>query len=217
MPTVVNGRTLGVERNGIFTAANTDPIFEGRLWTDAAASWRDMRAAALADGIQPWEFAPAGPNSSARSLPAQEHFWFVYKRDGFPVAAVPGTSNHGWAIAVDVKTRRAAAWIIANGHRFGWSHDEGLRVGEWWHMRYLGGYKAKRHPAPLVGLKADERRWCRELDRLRRTKQDTRRQQVLVNVLTKRRKAIFHVAQETGWTKWHRRERYHALLARTHH
>lgn len=96
---------------------------------------------------------PAGPRSSARDRPSQDHFW----RSQPPPAARPYTSNHGWAIAVDIGGRRAAAWMMRNGHRFGWSWDEGRRVGEWWHFRYVGVSKARLRQLaagadPLRGL-----------------------------------------------------------------
>ena len=158
MPTFVNGRALGVSSNGAFDQSNTDPIPGGRLWPEAAVTWNAMRKAALASGIQPWEFVPAGPNSSARSRPAQSFFW----RNQPPPAAPPFTSNHGWGIAVDVATRRAAAWILAHGSKFGWSWDEGRRVGEWWHFRYVGVSRARLMAIrsavnPLKGLSTRER------------------------------------------------------------
>jgi D-alanyl-D-alanine carboxypeptidase len=37
------------------------------------------------------------------------------------LGAVPGTSNHGWGVAVDADITNPAtkAWLQANGHRFG--------------------------------------------------------------------------------------------------
>jgi hypothetical protein len=216
MPTTVNGRRLGVAENGKFSTKNTDPIYLGRLWngsgTDddgAAASWGAMRAAALLDGIPSEHFAPGGPASSARSIIQQDYFWAHRP----PPAAYPGTSNHGWGIAVDIPFADAQAWLRRNAHRFGWSNDEGRRVGEAWHWRYVGGYKVKRDR--LSGYPADEKRWVRELDRLRRTKKDPDRQRVLVRVMTERRKLIWHAAQVSGWSKLKRRERYGSLYART--
>lgn len=218
MPVQVNGRMLGVQQNGVFTDANTDPIPGGRLWPEAAATWLAMRAAYVADGGHPDDFMPAGPISSARSRAAQDHTWAVYMAGG-PVAAVRYTSNHGWGIAVDVKTQAAAAWIIRNGARFGWSHDEGLRVGEWWHMRYIGASKAtlaRLRRDPLAGYTAAERRWIREYDQLRREQRDPARQRVLERVMTEARKRIWKAAttDRHGWTRL-RRRRYASLKTRT--
>lgn len=61
-----------------------------------------------------------------------------YRKPGNAAAAVPGTSNHGWATAVDVtglgafgssRFNQFAAVAIANG----WSNAEGRSVNEPWH------------------------------------------------------------------------------------
>lgn len=219
MPVLVNGRMLGVASNGVFTTANTDPIPGGRLWPEAAATWNAMRAAYIADGGHPDDFMPAGPISSARSRAAQDHTWAVYMAGG-PVAAVRYTSNHGWGIAVDVKTRAAAAWIIRNGARFGWSHDEGLRVGEWWHMAYVGASRAalaRLRRDPMAGFTAAEKRWIREYDALGRPiPHNLARRRVLRRVMTEQRKRIWAAAtsDRKGWTRL-RRRRYASLKART--
>ncbi|PPK64196.1 D-alanyl-D-alanine carboxypeptidase family protein [Actinokineospora auranticolor] len=64
------------------------------------------------------------------------------------LAAVPGTSNHGWGLAVDlcggVQSHGTAeyAWMIANAPRFGWSNPPWARPGagreEPWHWEYTG-------------------------------------------------------------------------------
>jgi hypothetical protein len=173
-----------------------------------------MRAAYVADGGHPDDFTPAGPNSSARTIAAQESFYAHQP----PPAAYPGTSNHGWAIAVDVRTKAAAAWLYRHVAAWGWSHDEGLRVGEWWHFRYVGAPKSvlrRLRSDALAGYTASERRWIREYDRLKRERRDVRRRRVLRRVMTEQRKRIWREAQRTGWKKSNRRQRYHSLLART--
>ena len=140
------------------------------------------------------------------------------------MAARPGTSNHGWGIAVDVKTKQAAAWIMRNGAPYGWSHDEGARVGEWWHFRYVGAPKATlRRLAhdPFAGYTKSERRWVREYDRLVRTHSDPQRRTVLRTVMKTQRKRIWRLSQPRGrggdgkgWTRL-RTRRYASLLART--
>jgi hypothetical protein len=208
-PVEIGRRSLGVQRNGVFTEANTAPIPGGRLWTEAAGAWNDMRAAAIENGVAPSDFVPCGPVSSARPLAAQRWFWAHRP----PAAAFPGTSNHGWGLAVDVKTRAAAAWILAHGERFGWSWDEGSRVGEWWHFRYVGGYVAR--PDRLAHLTSEERRWVSEYDRLRRERRDPERRRVLRRVMRRRRRGIWAEAHRTGWDVKNREKRYRSLLART--
>lgn len=87
-------------------------------------------------------------------------------------AATPGTSNHGWGLAMDIsgianpigtlknnKTDRASAyrtptykWLFANSWKFGIYSPVKLRddvgsVDEWWHFEYQGN---KGAPAPLI-------------------------------------------------------------------
>jgi GH24 family phage-related lysozyme (muramidase) len=68
----------------------------------------------------------------------------------------------------------------------------------------------------LPWLQADERRWVEEYDHLHSHHENPGRQQVLLRVLTGRRKAIWHAAQDHGgWELRHRRQRYHSLRMRT--
>lgn len=63
------------------------------------------------------------------------------------LAARPGTSNHGWGLAVDLSgiggegTVRHT-WLRANGPLYGWQHPSWARVGgskpESWHFEYVG-------------------------------------------------------------------------------
>jgi LAS superfamily LD-carboxypeptidase LdcB len=71
----------------------------------------------------------------------------VYQRKP-GLAAVPGTSNHGWGQAVDfcggIQTAGSAAyrWMEANAGRFGWVHPEWARPAgskpEAWHWEFQG-------------------------------------------------------------------------------
>lgn len=49
-----------------------------------------------------------------------------YQRPGTAVAAVPGTSNHGWGQAIDFSTSAPGAitWLAGNGARFGWKRPD---------------------------------------------------------------------------------------------
>lgn len=54
-----------------------------------------------------------------------------------PTTAVPGTSNHGWGLAIDfVVTSSWQTWMLANAGRFGWSWEI---QSEAWHLRYVAG------------------------------------------------------------------------------
>ena len=64
------------------------------------------------------------------------------------LAAVPGTSNHGWGLALDlcggIQTFGTApyAWMVANAGRFGFLHptwaDPGRGREEPWHCEFAG-------------------------------------------------------------------------------
>lgn len=59
--------------------------------------------------------------------------------DPYATAAVPGTSNHGLGLAVDVANAagRRLVWLEANAVRFGWSWE--TVPEEPWHLRYVTG------------------------------------------------------------------------------
>jgi LAS superfamily LD-carboxypeptidase LdcB len=77
-------------------------------------------------------------------------YWVMKQIDGkWPaMAAAPGTSNHGWALAVDFAeeldgdpqvesiSSRAVAWLVKNAHIYGWSAEA---QSEPWHWRYIAG------------------------------------------------------------------------------
>lgn len=58
-----------------------------------------------------------GPNSSYRTLQQQEE---MARRYGIGQAARPGTSNHGFGIAVDVVKDNAWKWFVSNSQRYGY-------------------------------------------------------------------------------------------------
>lgn len=69
----------------------------------------------------------------------QGRAWF--RRAGTAAAAVPGTSNHGWALAVDIANvggfnSTFYRWLTDNAPLFGFSNTEGHSVGEAWHWVY---------------------------------------------------------------------------------
>jgi LAS superfamily LD-carboxypeptidase LdcB len=125
----------------------------------AAAAWVALCAAAKADGHI------LLPYSSYRSYEKQKALFLArystaykantdrkvwegktwYRHTGATTAA-PGTSNHGWGLAVDVRVKRngssipiddaAVAWLVENEERFGFSHEI---QSEPWHIRYWAG------------------------------------------------------------------------------
>lgn len=109
---------LAVSGNGQLPATSLESIGQGghRLWGPAAAAWRGAVEAAARDGID------LKVTDSYRSYDEQVDLVQrkgLYADGGY--GAVPGTSNHGWGLAVDVDTTDPAtqSWIRANGFRFG--------------------------------------------------------------------------------------------------
>ena len=77
-------------------------------------------------------------------------------------AATPGTSNHGWAIAVDFTGginrfgTPQHVWMQENAPAFGWVHPEwarrGGRLPEPWHWEFWGTPDAETGEAPSPGI-----------------------------------------------------------------
>ncbi|WP_420452521.1 M15 family metallopeptidase [Ilumatobacter sp.] len=88
-----------------------------RLYAPAAASWNNVVEAAAAEGIE------LRITDSYRDYDEQVDLVRrkgLYSQGG--LAATPGTSNHGWGLAVDADVRdpRTLQWLKVNGPRFGW-------------------------------------------------------------------------------------------------
>lgn len=126
-----------------------------RLCMPAARSWRALCAAARAAGHVVKATSAA---DSYRSYEQQENAFRTrytttylagrpyktwngvrwYQRPNTAQLAVPGTSNHGLAVTVDVANASGAllAWLVANAPRFGWFWE---LQDEPWHIRYCTG------------------------------------------------------------------------------
>ncbi len=147
--------------NGRMPDALLAPIPNGRLHLLAARSWDAMRAHAAADGVA---LRPTSLVDSYRPLPVQiatfeqryvalpkwepsarrwaGKWWRL--RPGNAAAAVPGTSNHGWGLAIDYARDGGAQavqqrdrWVRAWASHYGWGAD---RVrSEPWHLEYVAG------------------------------------------------------------------------------
>jgi hypothetical protein len=121
--------------NGRLPDSALAPIAGGRLRKDAAASWNAMNDEARRRyGVT---LLPLGDASSYRTYGQQLYLW-----DHVPHAhdtnwvARPGTSNHGWGLAVDLRTRQMR-WIVDQiGAKYGWAKVWSDAPVEWWHIRY---------------------------------------------------------------------------------
>ncbi|MCB0998688.1 MAG: M15 family metallopeptidase [Ilumatobacteraceae bacterium] len=105
--------------NGRIPAGVLQPIGQGGhvLYAPAAEAWQQAVQAAAADGID------LRITDSYRTYDQQVDLVErkgLYSQGGY--GATPGTSNHGWGLAVDVDVTDPAtlSWMRANGHRFGY-------------------------------------------------------------------------------------------------
>jgi hypothetical protein len=116
--------------NGRIPASKTESIGSGeRLAPGAAGPFKDMRAAARKAGVS------IGITDGYRSLADQQRLHRqLGPYNGSGGAAVPGTSNHGWGLSVDLGLNaKSTRWMGANASRFGFFNDV---PGEPWHWTY---------------------------------------------------------------------------------
>lgn len=136
-----------------------------RLVAVAARAWRALEAAALAAGHV---LKATSGGDSYRSYAAQDSLfrsrytttrlagrptksWLGltwWQRPDMAEAAVPGTSNHGWGLAVDIGeesdgdsgvesiSQATVDWLSANAAAYGWSAE---LQSEPWHWRWWAG------------------------------------------------------------------------------
>lgn len=127
-----NGRLPTSVLRGVFA-----PTAHTVLERDAAAAWNTMRQCAIPRGV---DLYPGGPDSAYRPYGRQLYYRALYLSHRGNVAAIPGTSNHGWGNAVDDPAARAQAYIRKYGLGYRWSWYEGRRVGEAWHFTKVGRF-----------------------------------------------------------------------------
>lgn len=142
-PVAASSATSGGYANGRIPARELCTIGQGahRLQCGAAASFRQL-SAAYADTFG----APLRVTDSYRTYAAQVS---CRARKG-PLCAVPGTSNHGLGLAVDLAPpahvcgSAAHRWLERNAGRYGWLWPAWARpgtgthgaAGECWHWQY---------------------------------------------------------------------------------
>ncbi|MCZ2857129.1 D-alanyl-D-alanine carboxypeptidase family protein [Blastococcus sp. VKM Ac-2987] len=140
-PSFGGARAWGGYPNGLIPPSAMCPLgVAGHvLRCDAAAAYRALSSAYAADFD-----APLCITDSYRTYAGQVRLYGQKPA----LAAVPGTSNHGWGLAVDlcggVQTFGTPqyAWMVANAGRFGFLHptwaDPGNGREEPWHWEYAG-------------------------------------------------------------------------------
>jgi Putative peptidoglycan binding domain len=68
-------------------------------------------------------------------------------------AAIPGTSNHGWGINIDLMTTAQRNFIDRRGAQYGWSKSWSDAAWEWWHITWRAGHYRGGLPAKVRVLK----------------------------------------------------------------
>jgi cell wall-associated NlpC family hydrolase len=140
-PSYDGARSWGGYPNGLIPPSAMCPLGVAghSLRCDAAAAYRAMSAAFAASFG-----SPICITDSYRTYAGQVRLYGQKPA----LAAVPGTSNHGWGLAVDlcggIERFGTAqyAWMTANAGRFGFLHphwaDPGNGREEPWHWEYAG-------------------------------------------------------------------------------
>lgn len=128
--------------NGRLPRAVLRPIPSGFLRRRPARAWNAMHAKIKAEtGI---DVRPTGSKSSYRTYDQQVELRAMWCNQGkCENAAVPGTSNHGWGLAVDVATPAMRSAIDKFGEPYGWAKKWSDASHEWWHLRYKSGVYRK--------------------------------------------------------------------------
>lgn len=174
---------MGAAQNGRLPDSALAPIpGGGRLLAAVAVTW--LAIIAEVETLHGWTPRPTGPLDAYRpyggSYYAQvETFLRRYSRTriagrptktwngvtywlrpGQAAAATPGTSNHGWACAVDVTGLGGFAGLryrqfSAVASRYGWTNTEGRRIGEPWHWVDVGNAHLVANGLTTIGVVAD--------------------------------------------------------------
>ena len=136
------GKPTAGQSNGNLDPGSLCPLWRApghKLRADAAKAFNAMSKFHAAT-----RGAPLCVTDSYRSY--SEQVALYQRKPG--LAAVPGTSNHGWGVAVDLCGgverfgTSAHEWMRANAPRFGWIHPDWARQGgskpEAWHWEFTG-------------------------------------------------------------------------------
>lgn len=116
------------------------PSLELYLRKDAAAAFNTMNL--IARRLKVPLYA-TGPISAYRSYEQQLEAKRLYGSN----AATPGTSNHGWGLAVDIPETKQQIMINQIGAKFGWQKKWSDASWEPWHFKWREGVW-KQRPDP---------------------------------------------------------------------
>ena len=130
------------------------------LYTPASTSFVSMRQAAKSAGIELWITGgyrnyEGQVSCATRKGSSDQNQWLIQNNIPIPPVAipngwcaVPGRSNHGWGLAIDIghesypcsKGTPCWFWMLDNAQSYGWC-DFGGGLREPWHWQYVGSGK----------------------------------------------------------------------------
>lgn len=138
--------TIAGQRNGELPASQLTAVTAScQVYADAAESIERLVAAAWAEGVR------IGLGSCYRDLAGQvaaREYWCGLGQ--CEMAAVPGTSQHGWGKAIDFSEKGVSltfdspgyTWMKNNAWKYGWNHpgwaEPGGTAPEPWHWEWVG-------------------------------------------------------------------------------
>ena len=128
------------------------------VYWEMAESMRQMLSGAAHAGVT---ITPSSCYRDYAGQVAARESWCA--RGACHMAAVPGTSNHGWGKAVDFREGAQLmtydspgyAWLVANAGIYGWIQPKGMKQGgpvpEPWHWEWIGD-GGKMFPGEYFGV-----------------------------------------------------------------
>jgi hypothetical protein len=180
------------------------------LRKDAAESFNAMRA-----HVQKQTGYVLTLNAAYRTYGKQVSLYDDYRAGVGNLAAFPGTSNHGWGMAVDLHDPYTARrHLDAYGAPFGWSKTWSDAQREVWHICFRPDVWQQNRAKlidPFAVLLEDEKGWLRQYLQLKHTGQDPASRRRLWHLLRKRRRGIWRSAQKEGWATHKRGARYEII------
>ncbi len=152
-------------------------------------------------------------NAAYRTYAKQVYLYNGYTsgQPGFNLAANPGTSNHGWGLAIDLASQTDRHYIDLLGSPFGWAKRWSDAQVEWWHIKIntpVWQQNKSQLVNPFAVMLPDEQRWLREYLSLRSSGGGAAERRKLWRALKGRRQEIWRSAQKGGWNVQNRRQRY---------
>lgn len=106
-----------------------------RLRSDAARAYRAMHAESMRRFGVSLALYDGSISRGYRTYNQQVQAKRTYGSN----AATPGTSNHGWGLAVDLASRQQRWAIDRIGAKYGWAKRWSDASWEWWHLRWRPG------------------------------------------------------------------------------